>query len=149
MRVSTLEIALFLITGLLVMLVVIGLPIILGSRYVRRDRELEHTERMRALELGQILPKDEPWWTPTKLCASIGLGVPIVIFVLAIVASNANGSARDEWIWTAAGLIGVAGVVSGAIMAIQLPISQERSRSESNPKPMEEVDALDVVSRRG
>ena len=40
---------------------IILVPVILGLRHARLERELEHAERMKALELGRTLPKDEPF----------------------------------------------------------------------------------------
>ena len=40
--------------------------IYLGIRQERLKRELEHKERMRALELGRSLPGDIPWLSPTQ-----------------------------------------------------------------------------------
>jgi len=40
------------------------LAIYLGIRHDKYKRELEHKERMRALELGRSLPGDAPGLTP-------------------------------------------------------------------------------------
>ena len=37
-----------------------AIPIAFHFRHERRKRELEHIERMKALELGRTLPQDEP-----------------------------------------------------------------------------------------
>jgi len=42
-----------------------------GIRLEKTKSELEHTERMRALELGRSLPGDGPWLTPLRA------GVPV------------------------------------------------------------------------
>ena len=47
-----------------------ALAIILGIRHDRRKREMEHIERMKALELGRTLPQDEPWLSPAKIAAA-------------------------------------------------------------------------------
>jgi hypothetical protein len=133
--------------------VVIGLPIFLALRYAHRQRELQHAERIRALELGMSLPQDEPWWTPARLCAGIGVGVPISVFLLAFVAALANGSQHDEPIWAAAGGIGALGVMCGAKLAGRLPLTKDQSNQRvdlgSMIKEEHEADAYDVVSRRG
>src|SRR5436309_715788 len=61
------------ITGgiLLGLLIVVGLPSVLGIRYAARQRELEHTERMKALELGRPWPGAEP-----DEAESSGVGAP-------------------------------------------------------------------------
>jgi len=46
-------------------------PTAIAFKHVQRLRELEHIERMRALELGWVLPKDEPWWSPARIVVMI------------------------------------------------------------------------------
>ena len=46
---------------------IVLVPVVLGIRHARLERELEHAERMKALELGRTLPEDEPWWTPPRI----------------------------------------------------------------------------------
>jgi len=99
--------------GALAVMVVIGLPIYLGVRHAGRVREFEHAERMKALEMGQLLPGDQSWWTPMRLCALIGAGVPIGVFSLAMIATNLDSFSHDDTIWTAAGMLGMTSVICG------------------------------------
>ena len=64
----------------------------LGIRHDRYKRELEHKERMRALELGRSLPGDAAWLSPATLALMIAGGVPIGIFACASVATVQAGS---------------------------------------------------------
>jgi hypothetical protein len=124
-----------------------AMAIILGIRHDRRKRELEHIERMKALELGRTLPQDEPWLSPAKLAALIGGAVPLGVF--ASVGTATASSGFHDGLWVAATLVGTAAVISGATVACQ----SERSRKTSDPvavdKPYVEEDAYDVVSSRG
>ena len=43
---------------------IVLVPVVLGICHARNERELEHSERMKALELGRALPGDESRWTP-------------------------------------------------------------------------------------
>src|SRR5215831_18079546 len=90
-------------------------PTAMGIKYARQVRELEHKERMKALELGRTLPRDEPWWTPPRLAAAMGVGVPVGVFVCAMLASQGPG--HDEGPWIAAIGVGMTGVISGAVLA--------------------------------
>jgi hypothetical protein len=123
------------------------LAIVLGIRHDRRKRELEHIERMRALELGRVLPQDEPWWSPLRIALLIGAGVPSVAFVSANLASQAIGF--HEGMWVAAAIVGMTAVISGSILAGQSLSRQKRSEPFDAPKPYVGEDAYDVVSARG
>ena len=123
------------------------LAIILGIRHDRRKREMEHVERMKALELGRTLPQDEPWLSPAKLAALIGGVVPLGAFVSVGTATTSSGF--HEEMWLAASSVGVTAVIAGSFVAVL----SSRSRKTSGPvgvvKPYVEEDAYDVVSSRG
>jgi hypothetical protein len=135
------------LAGLLVPIILV--PTILGLKHARIDRELEHAERMKALELGRTLPRDEPWWSPVRLAAAIGVGVPVAVFLLAWLAT-AGETHREEGPWIAAMSIGLAGVICGALLANRHFVRAaelERSRYPG-AKPVFEEDAFDVVGSR-
>jgi hypothetical protein len=128
---------------------VVLVPVILGFRQERRKRELEHTERIKALELGRILPTDESWWTLPRISVAIGVGVPAAVFFC---AGQASASLADpEPAWVAAGLVGVAAVLSGSILAGRHCLRREElTRAPGyDVKPLIDADEYDVVSRRG
>lgn len=129
---------------------IVLVPVVLGICHARNERELEHAERMKALELGRALPGDESGWTPARACVVIGAGVPIGIFLIAWLASERLGC--QDQIWTAAEVVGLSSVVSGALLA-----SRQLDRREGVEdtlgvtfgKPVVDPDAFDVVGRRG
>lgn len=124
-----------------------AIPITFHFRHERRKRELEHLERMRALELGRRLPQDEPWLSPAKIGALIGVVVPIGAFVPAWLTTQLAG--YHETIWIAAAMVGLAAVICGSIL-VASSLKKEATPSESAfPKPYVEEDAYDVVSSRG
>jgi hypothetical protein len=120
-------------------------PTAMAFKKAERARQLEHTERMRALELGRILPKDEPWWNAGRISVTIGAGVPIVAMVAAIIASESNG--YQERVWLMSGMVSMTGVISGTCLAIRHFFGP--SHDTAVEKPQYDPDAFDVVGRRG
>ena len=132
---------------------IILVPVILGLRHARLERELEHAERMKALELGRTLPKDEPFWGPARMSLAFGVGVPMGVFFCALMATHEGNHATQLPIWISAGVVGLAGVVSGAGLAYrQLERSWAGPHVEDyrshKPENIDE-DAFDVVGSRG
>ena len=133
------------LAGIAVPIVIV--PVALGLKHARAERELEHVERMKALELGRTLPQDEPWWTPIRLSLAIAVGVPVGAFagrgVLPLVWDGYEGG-----IWFAASLVGLGGVLSGSWLASrQLTARQGDERAFA--KPHFEDDVFDVAGSRG
>src|SRR5271165_4058366 len=86
-----------------------------GIRLERTKRELEHKERMRALELGRSLPGDGSWLSPLRAGVLVAAVVPIGALGSALLASLGLG--YEEGIWTAAGMVSVFAVVSGTVLS--------------------------------
>ena len=128
-------------------LAIAPLAIVLGQRHERRKRELEHIERLRALELGRVLPQDEPWWSPARIAWLIGAGVPLGAFLSVGLASRSVG--YHEGMWIAAAMVGMCGVISGSILAGQSLSRRKTTEQIGDPKPLVDEDAYDVVSARG
>jgi hypothetical protein len=122
------------------------LAIVLSQKNERRKREMEHIERMKALEFGRTLPQDEPWWSPQRIAVVIGGMVPLGVFVSAAFATSAVG--YHETVWIAAAMVGIASVISGSILAAQ-SLKEQGSKPLNADKPYVEEDAYDVVSARG
>jgi hypothetical protein len=127
-------------------------PILLGFRHSRRKLELEHVERMRAIELGrpvhrQSEPEGEPWTETARLAKAIGVIVPQGALGCAFVASLFLGVHQE--IWMAAGMVGLAGVICGCILAAQTSGANEDAHQGADLKPHVDQDAYDVVSARG
>ncbi len=139
------------IVAILVPIVIV--PAALVMKYLKQVRELEHLERMRALELGRRLSDAEDW-SPTNIGLAIGGGVPLGVFFCAWMATQSTKSEEILFIvWFAAMMVGSIAVVSGA------KIVRANSNANVTGYPTEEnhfvkaefadADAFDVVSRRG
>jgi hypothetical protein len=136
------------------------LPIFLHFRGERRKRELEHIERMRAIEVGRSYPGEKsnsffalpPWAVPHLIAITVGAGVPIGVFACAFLASVIGGFQQE--IWMAAGMVGLGGVIGGSTLAVNAFRSigsnaePEYSDSFAHSKPHVDEDAYDVVSSR-
>jgi hypothetical protein len=134
---------------MIIVLLPVLIPIILGIRFERYKRELEHTERVKALELGRTLPGDGSWWTLQRISVAIGAGVPMAVFFC---AWQASASLHDpEPAWVGAGIVGLAAVVSGSVLAGRYYLGHDRPspRVGLDEKSPIDADAYDVVSRRG
>lgn len=121
----------------------------LGIRHDRYKRELEHKERMRALELGRSLPGDAAWLSPAKVALMIAGGVPIGIFACASIATVQVGFHADVWI--ASAMAGLGSVVCGTLLAglSFAKTGQGGHQAQFALKPEVSEDAYDVVSSRG
>lgn len=125
------------------------LAIYLGIRHDKYKRDLEHKERMRALELGRSLPGDSPWLSPARLGLLLCAGVPIGIFAFASFATVQVGFHQDFWI--AAAMVGLGSVICGTVLSALSFARTDRTLhlAEYAPKPELAEDAYDVVSSRG
>jgi hypothetical protein len=138
------------IDPLIIPLAALAIPIIVAPtsmafKHAAKLRELDHAERMRALELGRFNPGDESWSVPLKISAGIGVGVPIVAMIAAMIASL--GAGFHEGIWIPAGTVGTASVIAGACLAGES--LKARARPAPEVKPAYDPDAFDVVGSRG
>ena len=121
-----------------------------GIRLERTKRELEHKERMRALELGRSLPGDGSWLSPLRAGVLVAVVVPIGIFGSALLSGPAVG--YQEEIWQAAGIVSVFAVVCGTLLtgfALARQSHQPLANAVRAEKEHVEDDAYDVVSARG
>ena len=135
---------------LALMIPIIIVPVALGLKHAKLLRELEHAERMKALELGRTLPQDEPFWTPPKICVMIGAGVPIGVFLCALMASLTVG--HHEEVWGMSSSVSLAAVISGSVLAgkhFNHRWRIESATSYATGKPMMDADAYDFVGSRG
>jgi hypothetical protein len=138
-----------------------ALPIVLRFRGERRKRELEHIERMRAIDAGRPYPGENrfglsglpQWVVPPIIAVSIGAVVPLGVFLLAFLANLIVGYHKD--IWIAAGMVGLGSAICGTVLASgavqkMAPCDEnEGFSSYRQSKPHVEDDAYDVVSSRG
>lgn len=138
------------LAGLLIPMVIV--PVALGMKHARFDRQLEHTERMKALELGRKLPGDEAWWSPALIGLAFGVLVPIGVFAFAFLAVQADPQ-RSVDAWAAATIVAIAGVFSGARIVrrhFELEASRTyRQDDAAQAKSAFDADTFDVVGTRG
>jgi hypothetical protein len=138
-----------------------ALPIVLHFRGERRKRQLEHIERMRAIDAGRPYPGESKfglsglpqWIVPHIIAVSIGAVVPLGVFLFAFLTSLIVGFQKD--IWIATGMVGLGSVICGTVLAggafqKMAPTDENAGfASYRNSKPHVEDDAFDVVSSRG
>jgi hypothetical protein len=135
---------------LLIPLAALAIPIVVAPtamafKHAAKLRDLEHAEKMRALELGLFNPGDTEWTVNGRIVAGIGAGVPIVAMIAALVATLESGFHQEIWMFS--GMVGIAAVISGSILAAK---SRSDAREiQSVAKPVYEPDAFDVVGTRG
>jgi hypothetical protein len=151
----------FVAFGTLCLLSLAILPIILHYRGERRKRELDHIERMSAIEVGrsypgelknslQAFPKSV---IPHLVAAAIGAVVPIGVFAFAGLVTLIGGFHKEIWVTSA--MVGLGGVICGTVLAgnaAQLKgttTEPDGSALFASSKPEVDEDAYDVVSTRG
>ncbi len=121
----------------------------LGIRLERTKRELEHKERMRALELGRKMPGEGPWLSPLKAGVLVAAVVPIGVSAMAYLSSLAVGF--QDGIWQVAGIVSCFAVVCGTVLTGHAFSRQSESLFTNqvpvHKEPVEE-DLYDVVSAR-
>ncbi len=93
------------------------------------------------------MPQDEPWFSPTKIGASIAILVPVGVFVPAWFATQLAG--YHETIWIAAAMVGMAAVIGGSTLAGTAAKYEVGPAEPALDKPHVEEDAYDVVGSRG
>ena len=127
---------------------VVLVPVILAIRQESKKREMEHLERMKALETGQPLPTRNAW-PAAVVCTAIGAGVPICAFFFTWLTTVTTHVESD--IWLAPTVVGFFSVVVGGRLAAKLLRPQQATAVESSlsGKPTMDPDAYDVVGRRG
>jgi hypothetical protein len=133
------------IVGMLIPIIIV--PTALGFKHARYLRQMEHDERMKAMELGQTLAGDQSW-TPASVAMTIGAGVPISAMFIAFIAAAKQGG--SDTIWMAAAMIGVAGVICGTILAAQAFARQGQAETNlPTEKPAFDPEAFEPIGHRG
>lgn len=145
------------LTELVAVVVVPGIVLtaitsLIAIRNNQRRRQWDHEERMKAMELGHVLPTNQSSWARASVCIAIGCGVPIGSFLFTWLATLQPGTAHDIWIGPT--LVSSLAVFSSSMLAGQLFASTrkpnaDKSGTPTNGKPAFDDDVLDVVSRRG
>jgi hypothetical protein len=133
------------ILGIMVPIVVA--PVAIYYKFEKAKRELEHAERMKALEMGRVLPGDETWSSPGRISLAIGAGVPVCVFGLAWLATQTVGFRSD--FWHAASGVGCTSVICGTILAAKNSSQRTRQAATAmDQKPHFDPDAYDVAGSR-
>jgi hypothetical protein len=147
------------VMGWVVPLVTVGVagalvlpPLFFSMCAAQRRRAWEHAKRMKALELGHVLPTDQASWARALVCIAIGAGVPVGAYFFTWLASFRAGIHDD--VWVAPMVVSLLSVLCGSLLAAKLFNPKPRTKAgeddpSANGKPPLDADALDVVSRRG
>lgn len=143
--VANMTLLLIILLGVIALIVVVGMPILVAIRFEARRKEMEHLERMRAIELGRPLADESGWWTPARMAVGIGMGVPIGVFAIGVIAAGTSGAA--PFIWPAAGAVGVAAVICGTVLAVRLP-SAASLTADPSVKPHIHPDTYDAAEHQ-
>ncbi|APW62534.1 hypothetical protein [Paludisphaera borealis] len=136
-----------------ILMIVVALPVVLSMRHAAKDREFQHAERLKALEMGRPLPGEStPEYSPKGAGTGIGVWVPICALGIALAATtdSNNSEAADVAIWVSAGCVGMTGVICGTILAVRATMQNGRTANHFAPsKHSFEESEIDTVSRRG
>ena len=135
-----------------ILMIVVALPVVLSMRHAAKDREFQHAERLKALEMGQPVPGERPVEAPPGHAVSgIGVWVPLGVMGIALAATHETGhTPAVVAIWVAAGSVGVAGVICGTILAMNAPSREAETAERCSPaKSAFGEDDVETVSRRG
>ena len=130
------------IVGMLIPIVIV--PTILAFKHARFLREIEHAEKMRAMELGISMEDPQHCWSMRSLAALIGGGVPLGALFLAYIA---NSHSQNADVWGMASSVGITGLICGSILAARASKSESCS-NQTNTKPVFDPESFESVSRR-
>lgn len=146
--------------ALVIALAGIFMPLVLVFSIVRmkhrqNHRRWRHEERLRALEVGLMLPEPEPKLSSGSVVA-IGAGVPAASMLAAAITSLHAPYGSPELIpvitvsWGCAALVSTGALITSLVLGIMLVRSHMSAyTTESLPaKPTCDPDAFDVVSSR-
>lgn len=138
---------------------IIGAVLALGGLayfVYRRERQMRHLERLKALEYGRRLPSDPP--DPDRALAhrSFSVGLWGAFWGFASAAHNSftgsGGLAISIALAVAGAVVGVSGIVCGTVLSFRAQCRSNASphlAAQSPGKPAFEPDAYDVVGARG
>lgn len=103
-----------------VLAIVVALPVVLSMRQAARDREYQHAERLKALELGRPFPGESGFHGPCS-SAGVGIWVPIAVFGIALAATQAvlDSGAALVAVWGSAGCVGVTALICGTVLTLR------------------------------
>lgn len=135
------------VVGIIGLVLIVGMPIVLGIRSENRKREMEHLERMRSIEMGLPIHGDAAKWTPAKMAMMMGVGVPIGVFGIAWLAASSSETTAP-FIWPSAAAVSVASVICSTVLAARTPVSSPAPATPSRSKPYVDPDTYDAVEHQ-
>jgi hypothetical protein len=138
------------------MLGFVFMGIAFGASKARRRKEMEHAERMKALEMGLVPLPSGLDWPAAAVCIAVGAGVPLGSFLVSWLATL-TADAPDE-IWIAPVLVSFAALGTTRKLAYRIidpksglrkDLVERVSAPAGKDKEAFDPDAYDVVSSRG
>ena len=126
---------------------------ILGLKQAHRRKEMEHLERIKALEMGVSPLPGGLDWPGAAVCIAIGAGVPIGSFAVVLLAALATHVPNA--IWVAPVFVSFSAVSAARKLATRLIDPRSGGKkpayapSTTTGKPAFDPDAFDVVGSRG
>lgn len=125
-----------------------------AMRRAQARKEMEHRERMKALEVGLVPQPSGLDWPAAAVCIALGAGVPVGSFLVAWLAALTAGA--PDGIWVAPVFVSFAAIGASRKLASRIIDPRPASRRDSfarqgNPaaKPAFDPDSFDVVGARG
>jgi hypothetical protein len=129
---------------------IVIVPTVLFFKHQGRKRELQHLERMRAIELGVSPQNPGSLFWPSLAALGIGAGVPCFAILFGFLSAVSRPG--QEEIWTPLMILGVASVISGAALGTKM-LGLREDGAANLPgivgKPEFDPDAYDTVGQRG
>jgi len=140
------------------MIPLIVTPTSLWLRHRLKVRQMEHDERIKALELGVIPRSSGISWPGASICVAIGAGVPVGSMVVTWLAMLTNDLPIE--VWLAPVVISFPAIGTARKLADRMLLAAEESQLASarlrggqgvtpGQKPAFDPDAYDVVGSRG
>jgi hypothetical protein len=117
------------------------------------ERERDHIERMRMIEMGlPVPPHDRSAWPKALVGVAIGAGVPLVAFTFTFFAFTARSDVADE-LWVAPGVVSGLSVIAASLLTAHLfrwrAVPDAATAGQKGRKPAMDPDAFDVAASRG
>lgn len=123
-------------------------PTVLFFKHASRKRELEHRERMAAIDRGIHPPQAPSLFWPSMAALGIGMVVPVAAILFALIATS-RGSLDDD-IWAPAVGLGMVAIVGGSVLGVKMLGLNQRTSSvqQDSVKPHYDPDEYDTVGTR-
>ncbi len=130
------------VLGILLPIVIV--PMALLAKFKTKQRELEHAERMRALDMGRTLPQDEPWTSPGKMAMALVAGVPTIAMGVAWMTTLQTGYHED--VWMACMAVSVTAIISGSVLAFKHFFGARQTTEHFYAKPHVDPETADFYA---